>query len=506
MKKVMLVDDEICITEGLKNIIDWDELGLEIISTAENGEIALKKFKENPVDIIITDINMPKKTGLDLLKEIKEQGHKVKFIILSGYDEFSYAKKAIEYGVDNYILKPIDEDELETTLKTLVKNIDKEKSIVNKGLDKTGKLLAFLNGKYDIREIIGIKDDMYVDFYGDKYTVSNIFINSKKDKELYINIDEIVDSIFENQHELLYQFDGQIILINSWKKEITDEEILAVHNRLKDELIKKLSYDLFISIGSTVKIIDELRDSYYVAKKLKKYMLTEGSNIVVNENKVVHMKDKDVKFTNEIDKINKLIIEKSSDELKAYISDIFDNKDLNPKNIYDLSIKIILLVDKVLDEFQVNKKYTRESLSDTIIELCNESTRESVKAFIVSEMDELMETMYSNNEKYSPVVQQIVNTVNERYYEELSLKTLAHQYNINSSYLGQIFNKEVGSSFSDYLNKTKNMKAKELILETNMKINDIAKEVGYIDSSYFYRKFKKFFGVSPSTLRDMKNY
>lgn len=114
--------------------------------------------------------------------------------------------------------------------------------------------------------------------------------------------------------------------------------------------------------------------------------------------------------------------------------------------------------------------------------------------------------MYVNIIKYSPVVQQIVNAINDRYYEELSLKTLAHQYNINSSYLGQIFSKETGTSFSEYLNKIKNMKAKELILNTNMRINDIAKEVGYIDTSYFYRKFKKYYGVSPSTLREMKNY
>ena len=88
----------------------------------------------------------------------------------------------------------------------------------------------------------------------------------------------------------------------------------------------------------------------------------------------------------------------------------------------------------------------------------------------------------------------------------MSLKTLAQKYNVNSSYLGQIFNKEVGVSFSEYLNKIKNTKAKELILNTNMKINDIAKSVGYIDTSYFYRKFKKYFGVSPSTIRDMKRY
>ena len=114
--------------------------------------------------------------------------------------------------------------------------------------------------------------------------------------------------------------------------------------------------------------------------------------------------------------------------------------------------------------------------------------------------------MNLNNIKYSPVVQQIVNYVNSNYYEELSLKTLSQKYNINSSYLGQIFNKEIGYSFSEYMNKVKNMKAKELILNTNMKINDIAKEVGYFDTSYFYRKFKKYYGVSPSTLREIKQY
>ena len=96
--------------------------------------------------------------------------------------------------------------------------------------------------------------------------------------------------------------------------------------------------------------------------------------------------------------------------------------------------------------------------------------------------------------------------INEEYKEELSLKTLAAKYRINSSYLGQIFSKEVGVSFSEYLNKVKNTKAKELILNTNMKINNIAREVGYTDTSYFYRKFKKYYGVCPSTLREMKNY
>ena len=502
----MLVDDEIFITEGLKAIIDWNKLGLEVVQTAQNGEEAIQKYYENPVDIIVTDINMPKKTGLELVKELKEAHQPVKFIILSGYDEFSYAKKAIEYGVENYILKPINEEELEASLNQLMVNLAKEKTIINKGLDKTGKLLAFLNGKYDVMEIIGIKNDMYIDFYQEKYTISNIFINAKKEKELYINIDQIVESVFSNQYEVLYQFNGQIVIINAWEKQVTSEQIMQRYERLKDLLIQALGYDVFISIGSVVSMIDDLPVSYTMAKKLKKYMLTLGTNKVVNEQTISGIKFKGMKFNDEIDQINKLIIEKNREALKVYVEGIFDNQGLTPKHIYDFSIKVVLLIDKVREEFQVTKKYKRESLSDTIVELCNESTRGSVKAFILSELDELMQSLYENTVKYSPVVQQIVTAVNERYYEELSLKTLAYQYNINSSYLGQIFNKEVGCSFSDYLNKTKNMKAKELILETNMKINDIAKEVGYTDSSYFYRKFKKFFGVSPSTLREMKNY
>lgn len=502
----MLVDDEVFITEGLMAIIDWEELNLKVVHRAENGQEALKRFKEEPVDIIVTDINMPIMTGLELVKEIKETRQNVKFIILSGYDEFSYAKKAIEYGVENYILKPIDEEEFEEALKKLIRMIEKEKQIINKGLDKTGKLLAFLNGKYDVKEILGIKNDINIDFYQDKYTVANIFINSKKDKELYININHLVESIFKDQYEVLYQFDGQIIIINAWERGTNAEDILAHYQLLNDVLLRELKYDVFISVGSVVNMIDNLKDSFYSAKKLKRYMLTQGMNIVVDEQMMSHVKFKEMSFKDEIEKINKLLIEKNIVTMKNYIERIFDKTELTPKNIYDFSIKIVLLLDQVAEDFKVNKKYKRESLSDTIIELCNESTRDNVKSFIISELEEFIESMNTNTIKYSPVVQQIVNAIDERYYEELSLKTLAYQYNINSSYLGQIFNKEVGCSFSDYLNKTKNMKAKELILETNMKINDIAKEVGYTDSSYFYRKFKKFFGVSPSTLREMKNY
>ncbi|MBQ4163804.1 MAG: AraC family transcriptional regulator, partial [Turicibacter sp.] len=338
-----------------------------------------------------------------------------------------------------------------------------------------------------------------------KYTVSHIFIQSQKNILEYQKIHRIFKRVFKNEYEVLYQFNNQMIVINSWKVTCNEEDVLSYYDELKNQLLNELENDFFISLGTIVEDIEHLKNSYSTVKKLKKFMLTHGSNIVMTEKMISRVESRKINFKDEINQINKLIIEKNLEALKKYVETIYEQETLTPTNIYDLSIKIVLLIDSMREEFQVNKDYY-ESLSDIIIKLCNESTRESVRTFILSELEAFIKMMHQDVVKYSPVVQQVVNLVNERYYEELSLKTLAYQYNINSSYLGQLFNKEVGTSFSDYLNKTKNLKAKQLILETNMKINDIAKEVGYTDSSYFYRKFKKFFGVSPSSLRELKVY
>ena len=117
MRKVMLVEDEEFILQGLKNILDWEAIGMQIVQTAHNGKEALEKWDQNPVDIIVTDISMPVMDGLDFLKELRKTEERARCIILTGYDEFDYAKRAITLDVEDYILKPINEEELEEVLK-----------------------------------------------------------------------------------------------------------------------------------------------------------------------------------------------------------------------------------------------------------------------------------------------------------------------------------------------------------------------------------------------------
>ena len=506
MYKIMLVDDERLIVEGLRNLIDWEKLDLEIVATANNGEEALKKLEENKVDIIITDINMPVMNGLELIKKVRSKYNKINFIILSGYDDFSYAKKAIEYGVDSYILNQIDEEELEKQLICITQRINKDKEKNKNILSKSVKLFQFIHGKINRDEIFKIESELNIPLNNKCYTVSNIILNIKNKDGRYINIDEIIEKNSNLNYELIHKFDGQTIMINSWDIDIPKKNIVDYFEIIKNNIKKDIDADVFIGIGDLVFSIDELNNSLKSSDKLKKYILTEGRNICLTSDDIINIKDYKSNFSSEIDKLSKIIIEKDFKGSKMFLETLIDDISLTPKNIYDLSIRVVMLIDKICDDFKIEKKYINDSLSSNIVELCNESTRDSIKAFLLSELEELVTAMTSTNTKYSPVVSQVLNHIEERYAEELSLKTLACQYNINSSYLGRIFTKEIGMSFSEYLNKTKNIKAKELILETNMKINDIAKAIGYTDTSYFYRKFKKYYGICPSTLREMKNY
>ncbi|WP_394884061.1 response regulator, partial [Clostridium tertium] len=319
MYDVMLVDDEKLITQGLMNIIDWENLGLKVREIAHNGEEALNKFKEKAVDIIVTDISMPKLTGLELISEIRKINSKTRFTILTGYDEFAYAKEAIKYGVESYILKPINEEELEEVMASIVRSLDYKKKEKNILLDKNRKLIQYLEEILDENFIYDMKDSISIDIYNKIYTVANIKFMKKEDEEDRVDIEDIVDGYTNDRYEILYKYDDQAILINSWDKNISRNEIINYYEGIKENLIKESKKEIFMSIGDTVFDIKDIRKSYKVANDLKKYILTEGTNKCIYKENIRDIKEKKMNFIEEIDYINKLIIEISNKDLEKYI-------------------------------------------------------------------------------------------------------------------------------------------------------------------------------------------
>jgi len=241
--------------------------------------------------------------------------------------------------------------------------------------------------------------------------------------------------------------------------------------------------------------------------KLQKYQVIEGYGSCVNPRRIENRKSEDISIDGSI--LRKMIFSKNKAAVLSYIEDLFINnvkKDIAVEDIYQLALKIAMILQNIKSEYNLNDRKNMQNLIDIIDRIYHAEDLFALKTIFIGEIIQIIDYLHENDSQFTPVVKQIMAEVERNYKEDMNLKMLSYKYNMNASYLGQIFQKEVGCSFAQYLSNKKNSVAKDMILNTNMKINDIAKEVGYPDTSYFYRKFKKCYGVSPASLREMKKY
>ncbi len=206
--------------------------------------------------------------------------------------------------------------------------------------------------------------------------------------------------------------------------------------------------------------------------------------------------------------LRKFILKKEKEAAADYVDELFINslrKDAAVSSLYHTAVKTAMLLQDLKKEYKLESGRFHD-LSELMEAIFGADDIHGLKTAFITEIIEIIDCMHEEDSRYTPVVRQIIAEVQKNYKEDMNLKILAYRYHMNASYLGQLFQKEVGCSFAQYLSNTKNGIAKDLILNTNMKINEIAKQVGYPDTSYFYRKFKQSYGVSPASLREMKKY
>lgn len=519
MCKIMIVDDEKLIVNGIKSIFDWGKLDLQIEQIAYDGWEALEKYKNNPVDIVITDITMPKMNGLELIENIKKINSTTKFIILSGFDDFNYAKKAISLGIENYILKPINEEELKSTLISAVEKIRKERTrpaLISKDYDTIkqnlyNRWITNNISQYELedREFV-IDISLKFNFY------CTVILKCQRKEQHPLELKKILNDLKvrldSNDTVVFNDMEDNIVIIKGWNREEEEEDLNEFGKGLNDFIFyvnDKYNQNIFVTIGETQHLSENLYKSYDIAKGLQDYLLIYGYNKVISTSKIMcSNKNTEHELGINLDNFNKVLMSKDNKKIAEYIeniSKIFKSHNwITPDIIKNIFISMMFILRKTAHELNITKENDYDNLRDIINGVCDKETLEEIKEFMKIECFKVLDIMKNNNYEFSPVVQEILSYVDNNYYKEMSLKILAQKYNMNSAYLGQVFSKEVGLSFSEYLNKVKNEKAKEMLLNTNLRINDIAKKVGYDDTSYFYRKFKKYYGVGPSALRNSK--
>ncbi len=505
MRKVMLVEDEEFILQGLENIIDWEALGLTIVHKAHNGVEALEMLERENVEIIVTDVRMPLMDGLELLENVRHRDAAMRFIILTGFSEFEYARSALRLDVEDYILKPINELELIKALENCLAKLKQSEEEKTSQIDQKVEFLQFLEGGMEQGERRRYLAEIeagpeYGIFYAAIMKVDMATLEKNKITDV---IRFILHRKVDGELRLRHLWGGNILLLFICQQRLPSPgEWFA---NLQDGMEIETGIYSFLAVSDCFTDLKKLPEVYRNIEKLQKYLLIDGYGSCVDEISLQNRTSTDVAIDKE--KFSKMILQKDVTGASGYMEDLFVNnmkKDASVDVLYQIAVRIALILQEIRAEYNLTGE--GRQLSDIIGGIWQAEDIFSIKAMFLAEITDIISWLNMENLQYTPVVRQIMAEVKNSYQNDMNLKTLAYKYHMNTSYLGQIFQKEVGCPFSQYLNNVRNSVAKKLILTTNMRINDIAREIGYSDTSYFYRKFKQSYGVSPAALRDMKNY
>lgn len=508
MKRVALVEDEELILQGLRYLIDWEALDMQVIHMAHNGQEALDCIEREPVDLIITDVEMPEMDGIALIRAVRERTARTRCLILSGADDFEYARSALKLDVEDYILKPIDEEHLTQALINAARHLDEIDAQKSERTSDKITWLKFLSGKMEQRErqrfclelpelhtgqqIYTAIMRMDLDTLGEAAGIEHIkYVLRESVPEAHV-----IHLTAEVMVLLLYCSEGKD---EEWAKKLLSE--------CQDELESNWGIMSFITIGAAVASCDALPDSYRRAYHLQRYRILSGYGQCITEEHIRSRRASDIAIDQA--RLRKSILNKDQDDALQYLEDLFIGHLQSEVDVdvpYQIVLRIVMLLQDIKVEYQIDQASETQGLSEMIEKIYRARDIFALRTMLMLEITAIITQLHAEKSQYTPVVRQIMHEVQENYKENMNLKLLSYKYHMNTSYLGQIFQKEVGCTFNQFMSNTKIEKARELILHTNLKINDIAQEVGYPDTSYFYRKFKQYYGVSPASLRSMKKY
>lgn len=509
MLKVLIVDDEHIVREGLKSIISWKDHGFEICGEGIDGKDAVNKINELDPDLVLIDIKMPGMYGLDVIKQVREAGYKGRFVILTGYSDFDYAKSAIRLGVDSYLLKPIDEDELIEAVKKVYEDIKRESDIKNHIINskkhiKELALRSLIEGTKDFNVLQSNFDlcNIRMDFDSFYVAIVDSYLESNREDfylDLLNEIENIVDSL---EYIDMINIEHRAVLLIEGKNR---KEALNILVSLHKKLLLRLKFHIIIALGRKADKAYAIHLSYKDARKLlsRRFFF---SNMEVIDFQEVNKSAKDDIIKEDLSKAAEKIytyievndvgeIEEILEGIKAY----FAASDYSSEKVKGICTNIITeLKDKIVLNYD-NLKEAFPSEEDVIKEIYEKNS--------LSELIEYMKTEFidiSNKiciDSSDNTMKRIVNFIHKNYNKDLKLETLADIFNYNSAYLGKMFKKYTGVNFNSYLDKVRIENAKELLAQNELKVYQISEKVGYKSIDYFYVKFKKYVGISPKEFK-----
>jgi len=519
MLKVLLVDDERVIAQGLKVLIDWGAEGYEIAAVCSNGQEALDYLRGNNVDLVIADVMMPVMTGLELLETVKQEHiSDASFVILSGYSEFAFAQQAMRFGCIDYLLKPIERDDLLAILhKFSHMSEDAKRDQKYEQAYLTRKLISLLYGRSTEADIAYIRSNMRLSA-GVRYIEIETAGGEECDGE-EADMRVLREQIYRNCCQLLQDDSGHCVLeishhrLNYAAGFIYCDYMAQERNLTESQYIQlihrhsgiSLQREIRLLVGKKVPDIGMISQSYESAATLKNLEAFRSQKLIYfYEHELQAHEEKTVLCKRELDALIKSIELGDHEKIEAQVEALFSrmqSKGIRRKginvNFNYLLFRLVHLASNI--DSEADQEEILQLISASAVEqgFLRGSSRHLAR-FACDYADYLAQLQHSES---SGILGEIEREIRENYAENLTLQELGKKYFINSSYLGQIFKKTYGQSFKNYLALQRINEASRLLVCTDKKIGDIAEEVGYKDIDYFISKFIQIKGCTPSRFR-----
>lgn len=519
---MLLVDDEPFVLEGLRIMLDWEKWGFSICGKATNGEDALEIIKTCNPHLIITDIKMPVMDGLQLIRSVYEASNlRSRFIILSGYNDFTYAKNAMRYDVSDYILKPLDDEELDKVINKVSRQILEERQME----ESKSKLLEFIADSAVHRIIRGEAKESVINRAG--------FITElKNDEEIKMILFEIdnFDNWMSNFDEIslrkikdkirkivkhstdsrldlkIFEDDYDRFFIIASKSMYFYDEIKEYVENLKDIIENDLKCSISVAVSDSMKGIRSLDKLYKQVDLAISYKFFKGNGSIIFY-KCIKNTDLNYDFCHmSVDLLFEEIKNNNAAEIRKRIKNVFHFFCKN-HTVPEAIKAYIENVEFEIIRYVIDMNGNIDGFSKRLMELNNSIGKEMVDN-LKSDFTEFcifvadyINTISKNN--YKDIIKEMKSYIRDNYNKDINLKIIAKDLYVSPVYLGRLFKKSAGIPFNEYLHRVRIEEAKKLLRRTNMKVSDIAKSVGYNDTEYFAGKFKLITQSAPSEFKNM---
>jgi len=534
MIRLLLVDDEAIIRRGIRSSIEWESYGIEIVGEAANGDEALERAHQLKPHIMLTDIRMPRMNGLELSRQIKKELPDTRIIILSGYEDFAYAKEALSLGVQEYLLKPVGAEELVAVLQRVREEITQDEAAKR----SKQSLNLVLNENYQV-----IKSDFANRILKEKL-IDPVAIHERAERlriqlnghtyaALAIGIDDfaimteelppakkelIRFSVMNIAEELLLsgvsglvcysELDHLIGLVSSDK--LTPQLIEELCTDIQRGVKKYLKLSVSIGIGTICTSLHDLGTSYAEAYSALKLKIHRGKDSLIHYPKTgAAQASQSVLYPSEDERVIiaclKILDTAGLQTAIDHIFEHFKETQADAEVISGICGRLILISASGIEEMGINTGNVIGPNFNPYQEMERLDTLEDLHGWVSQMFQRLLVLVQENkNLKHKGIIMMALRYIEENYNREVGLAGVAAATYVTPNYLSRIFKEEMGINFVEWLNRYRIDKAKVLLTEPGAKTYLVAEKVGYSDYKYFSQMFKRIVGYTPKEYKEIK--